>query len=438
MTALSTAFRSLRRHRSRSALTKICGKIFYLHLQKLLFAKNDFEALFFAAIWTKNIMRFCYAGSLIILCSQLGMLELPSWPTGLVVLLGEQQWLWIAIVVIILITFSLLLVDFLPRVWATRHPMTTLHYNSRFASIYLILCFPITCIFLMLFKKFPIFVFAEKLKAPASRIKDKIIELIQEAEQTEALAPEEKKLIQSVITFRDRIVRDIMIPRVRIFSLPADTAIKEAARLIDAEGFSRIPVYRGNIDNIVGVLMYKDILEAYTECESHNQDFAKLDMPIESLVKKVLYTPETKKVSRLLTEFRNKQVHFAVVVDEYGGTEGIVTIEDILEEIVGEIADEYDELEETLFVKQSDKGWLVDANMSIIDIEEKLGITIPQDGDYDTLGGYIFYRAGAIPPKDFIIYHDDFDLEITDSNERCVKKVRITPSKRLKEYSGHL
>jgi len=139
----------------------------------------------------------------------------------------------------------------------------------------------------------------------------------------------------------------------------------------------------------------------------------------------VLYTPETKKISMLLQEFRKKQMHLAVVVDEYGGTAGVVTIEDILEEIVGEIADEYDEDTE-LFSRLTTGTWLLDARMSIIDIEEELDIKIPQDADYDTIGGYIYHRTGTIPSRGFVIDHDDFKIEVMKSNERGVEKVKMT------------
>ena len=160
-------------------------------------------------------------------------------------------------------------------------------------------------------------------------------------------------------------------------------------------------------------------------------DRATLDTPIEKIAKPILYTPETKKISSLLQEFRSKQIHLAIVVDEYGGTEGIVTIEDILEELVGEIADEYDIAEEVLFTPLPDGGWIVDAKMSIIDIEEELGVKIPQGPEYDTIGGYIFHRAGAIPLKGWRIHHDEFDLEVLSSSERSIEKIRITPHKIL-------
>ncbi len=119
-------------------------------------------------------------------------------------------------------------------------------------------------------------------------------------------------------------------------------------------------------------------------------------------------------------------MHLAIIVDEYGGTEGIITIEDILEEIVGDIADEYDE-EKQLLRSLPDGNWIVDAQMSIFDIEEQLDIQIPQEGDYDTLGGYIFHCAGAIPLRGFVIYQDAFELEVLKSNERAIEKVRVKP-----------
>jgi putative hemolysin len=269
-------------------------------------------------------------------------------------------------------------------------------------------------------------IYFDHLYEPEAQTKQEIIDIIQEAQLSPGINRHDKKLIESVLSFRDRIVREIMVPRVDVFSLPADTPIKEALILIAAEGYSRIPIYRNTIDEIVGVVMYKDIFNKFREYEEKEHEAAILQAPIETIRKSVLFTPETKKISNLLQEFRKKQVHLAIVVDEYGGTEGIVTIEDILEEIVGDIADEYDEAE-ALFLPQHDGSWILDARMSIFDAEETLGIKIPQEGDYDTIGGYVFHCAGAIPTKGFVIHQDEFELEILDSNERVVEKVRIKP-----------
>lgn len=126
-------------------------------------------------------------------------------------------------------------------------------------------------------------------------------------------------------------------------------------------------------------------------------------------------------------------MHLAIVVDEYGGTEGVVTIEDLLEQIVGEIADEYDEDEEELFVAQAGGGWIVDARMNLLDAEEQLGIKFPQEGEYDTIGGYIYHCTGTIPSRGFVIQHDDFEIRVIKSNDRCVEKVRIEPRATLED-----
>jgi CBS domain containing-hemolysin-like protein len=250
-------------------------------------------------------------------------------------------------------------------------------------------------------------------------IRDKILEVLYESELSAHLDPQERKLILSVANFKERNVREVMVPRINVSCLSEETTIQEAAETFLKERYSRLPVYQDNIDHIVGVLLYKDVLSAYAH--ANRQD------PIVTLIKPILYTPETKKISLLLQEFRSKQIHLAIVVDEYGGTEGIITIEDILEELVGEIADEDDVDQEVLYSVLPSGGWIVDARMGILDIEKELAIQIPQSAEYDTLGGYIYHRAGAIPAKGWKLHHDDFDLEILSSDERSIEKVRITP-----------
>jgi CBS domain containing-hemolysin-like protein len=212
-----------------------------------------------------------------------------------------------------------------------------------------------------------------------------------------------------------------MVPRVDVFSLSGETKIREAAQLFAAEGYSRIPIYKESLDDIVGVALYKDLLKCFAVPEEN------LDAPIETIAKPVLYAPENKKIALLLQEFRNKQIHMAIIVDEYGGTEGIVTIEDILEELVGEIEDEYDIGEAKEFWELPGGSWVVDAKMTLIDIESQLGIKIPENPDYETIGGYVFHCAGTIPSKGWKLSHDEFDLEVLSSNERSIKKIKIIP-----------
>jgi CBS domain containing-hemolysin-like protein len=206
--------------------------------------------------------------------------------------------------------------------------------------------------------------------------------------------------------------------------------ILEAAQFFAKEGYSRIPVYKESVDKIVGILLYKDILSFYIEsgADPHRT--------VEHLLKPALYTPETKKIAGLLQEFRHKQNHLAIVVDEYGGTEGIVTIEDILEELVGEIEDEYDTQETKIYFPLSSGGWIVDAKIGIITLEEELNVKIPQSPEYDTIGGFIFHRTGSIPGQGWKIHLENVDLEVLTSDERSIQKVKITPvSPKHKKHS---
>lgn len=254
-----------------------------------------------------------------------------------------------------------------------------------------------------------------------NKTKLEIFEILQKAEIT---SPQGLKIIESVIHFHMRIAREIMVPRMNMFCLNAETSIKDAIIQLEDQSYSRVPVFHETNDTIIGVLMYKDILKKYIEYQINNNDLSILEVPIKTIVKKVLYIPENKKISNLLQDFRKKQVHLAIVVDEYGGTEGIVTIEDILEEIVGDIEDEYDE-EEELFIPIGPASWIVDARMNLMDAIEQFEIALPQSNAYDTIGGFIFHKAGIIPAKGFTIQLDNVELEILKSNERRIEKVKV-------------
>lgn len=288
-----------------------------------------------------------------------------------------------------------------------------MHTNTELLLGFLLLLFIFATLFLLFSKR------QKRRKKSQKGLQEELLEIIQDIADSKLLNEHDKKLVSAVLHFRDRIAREVMVPRVNLFAIPHDLTIKDAGALIEKEGYSRIPVYKSSVDNIIGVLMYKDVLIEYM----HNR----LMKPVETIIKNVIYTPETKKISALLQEFRKKQIHMAIVVDEYGGTAGIVTIEDILEEIVGEIADEYD-TEAALFKPAGKGSWIVDARMNILDLDEELGIKIPEEGEYDTVAGYIFFCLGTIPQKGAIIHHDTFELEILSSNDRVVEKVKITPT----------
>lgn len=424
LTASTTTFR-LYQKKNQKWQTKLTGKLFfYRNLHTFFFPQPQFEELIFANTLAQNLLRFAYAIFSILFLAHFGLVkwwvsmpgEIPFFtlngPIGFLSLLG-------------LFLLLFVLGDYLARIIGNHYPELTCRLCVPLASCFMVIISPITFLFLKLSRIFSKTIYYESLAEQSNQeARQELIDLIEESTTSTSLDTHDKKLLASVMTFKDRIAREVMVPRVDVFGLAHDTTIAEAATFLLNEGYTRTPVYKDTLDDIIGVLMYKDILSKYREFV-RTEDKKILEAPIETIVKSVLYTPETKKISQLLQEFRKKQVHLAIIVDEYGGTEGIVTIEDILEEIVGDIADEYDEETESLFLPLPEGGWLIDARMNIFDIEEQCDIEIPQSGDYDTIGGYVFHETGTIPDKGFTIYKPNFELEVLRSNDRRVEKLRI-------------
>ncbi|MEI8366090.1 MAG: hemolysin family protein [Parachlamydiaceae bacterium] len=426
LTALTSAFRRTQK-RDSSKQIATAGKWFiYRPFQLYFFPESEYEGILFATICAQNIARFGYVALSILFLLATPLFQQEEISQQFQSTTYDFRFFWIGLSGVAIFLIGFLIGEYLPRILGTKLPEKVFRFCTPFSSIFMFLAFPVTFIFLKVSASFSRSVGFDQISELEAQAKQEIIDIIQDAEFTPGVNRHDKKLIESVLSFRERIAREVMVPRVNVFSLPAEMSIKEAADLIAAEGYSRTPIYQNTIDEITGVLMYKDVLTKFREYAEKGNDPTVLEAPIKSLQKRVLYTPETKKISSLLQEFRKKQVHLAIVVDEYGGTEGIVTIEDILEEIVGEIADEYD-IDEALYVAQGDGSWLVDAGMSIFDAEDLLNIEIPQEGEYDTIGGYVFHCAGTIPGKGFVIHQDAFELEVVDSNERVVEKVRIKP-----------
>ena len=272
-----------------------------------------------------------------------------------------------------LILVAWLVIDIIPSIIGYRYYEKAFAVSAPIVSLYLILFSPLHFIITAISKSF-IDVFAFPLMRQTSTgVTEKVIAIL---ESNEGKTPHDKDLIHAVIAFKDRIVREVMIPRVHLFALPVKTTIKEASLILLREGYSRVPIYKEHIDEVLGILMYKDILKLFVEAKTYETIEGLGLLSLDSLIKPILFTPENKKVAALLQDFRSMQMHMAIVVDEYGGTEGLVTIEDILEEIVGEIADEYDEQEENLYIDEGEGSFLVDPRMSILDIEEHFGIKI--------------------------------------------------------------
>lgn len=231
----------------------------------------------------------------------------------------------------------------------------------------------------------------------------------------------ETEMINSIMEFDETYVKAIMVPRIDIVAVDVDDSINDALRLIIDGGHSRIPAYEESIDNIVGILYAKDIFEHL------NANFDELK--VKELIRDAYYIPETKKVSDLLNELRLKKVHMAIILDEYGGTNGLVTIEDLIEEIIGDIQDEYD-AEEDLIVMHSDNQLVADARAPIGDVEEafdmELDEEILEDSEADTIGGLAFEHLGGIPEVNDEVTVGRFLIRIINVSGRRITKVEVT------------
>lgn len=231
----------------------------------------------------------------------------------------------------------------------------------------------------------------------------------------------ETEMINSIMEFDETYVKAIMVPRIDIVAVDVDDSINDALRLIIDGGHSRIPAYEESIDNIVGILYAKDIFEHL------NANFDELK--VRELIRDAYYIPETKKVSDLLNELRLKKVHMAIILDEYGGTNGLVTIEDLIEEIIGDIQDEYD-VEEDLIVMHSDNQLVADARAPIGDVEEAFDVELDEEileeSEADTIGGLAFEHLGGIPEVGDEVTVGRFLIRIVNVSGRRITKVEVT------------
>jgi putative hemolysin len=226
---------------------------------------------------------------------------------------------------------------------------------------------------------------------------------------------DERRLLQSIFDFGATLVREVMTPRPDIVAIPATATLDELRVLFREQEYSRIPVYKENLDNILGIVYVKDLIQ-WTGTDGHAQSIA-------GLVRQVAFVPETKRVPELLKEFQRKRVQMAIVVDEYGGTAGLVTLEDLLEEIVGEIRDEYD-VETEPVVDEGNGSWVFSAKVNIAVVRERLDVEIEADG-FETVGGYVLSRVGRVPSVGETFELDGMHVEVLEAERRRIHKVRF-------------
>jgi len=256
-----------------------------------------------------------------------------------------------------------------------------------------------------------------KSKMGLERTPLEIQQVLDESEERGLIDEDEGEMIEGIVELKQTFAREIMIPRINIVAAPRNSTREEILNTVIESGHSRIPVYEENLDHIVGILYAKDLLPLWL---NGGHEFS-----IQEILREPYFVPETKRINDLLNELRNKKSHLAVIVDEYGGTAGIVTIEDIIEEIIGEIRDEHD-VEEEPFVVQEDGAVLVDAKVNVYDFEERFKVTLPKEG-YDTLGGFIIHLLGKVPKKGEQIHYEGLTMRIHAGDQKRITRILVTP-----------
>lgn len=252
-----------------------------------------------------------------------------------------------------------------------------------------------------------------------------IQEIMDAGEEEGVINQEENAMIRSILTLGDSMVREIMLPRMEMSCVSIQDEVSEVLKSIIASGHSRLPVYEGTIDNVIGLIYAKDLLRYWGEPDAA--------IELRKLIRAPFFVPETKNLEELLHDFKKRRVHMAVVIDEYGGTAGLVTIEDLLEEIVGDIQDEYDLETERLSV-QGDGSIVADGRLPIEEVEEHFHVSIEKD-NFETVGGLIFHLTGRIPLAGEVIESETLVLTVLEADERRIAKVHLARREELERES---
>ena len=313
-----------------------------------------------------------------------------------------------AVLTVVVLIFG----EITPKYFASVYPEKVCFLFYPLMQIFYWILFPIGKIF-----DFYKFLLAKvfKLKKDETVTDEELLTLVEEAEESGALKEDESELVRSALEFDDLKVEDILVPRVEVFAVEEDSTMEEIRETFEKTGYSRLPVYKETIDNVIGLVHERDFYSGYIRGEKD----------ISHIVQDIVFTTEHTRISALLKQLQKQKIHMAAVSDEYGGLVGIVTLEDILEELVGEIWDEHDE-EEVLFGKIADGEYWVDGKC---ELEDFFGLYEMENEDEDcesnTVGGWATERYGAIPPVGEIIRFKNLEIKIVKATKQKVLKVRV-------------
>lgn len=318
---------------------------------------------------------------------------------------------------IVALTFTILILsEITPKIIAINDPLKASRWLARFIYSFYVLLKPLSKLIAD-----STIILEKKLPRPNSKMtSEDIMTMAEVSEQEGSIRSDEREIIENVIEFGTTTVREIMISRTDIVAISTDQTLGEVLTTIREKGLSRMPLYEGDLDTILGVIHSKDVLPYI------HSDIKRTSINWRTIARKALFIPATKKLDDLLRDFQQEKTHIATVVDEYGGTEGIITLDDILEEIVGDITDEYTDDEEKLFTKFKSGVYLFDAKIDLDDMEDILECEITaQDDDFETLGGLVYHLTERIPNVGERVYYKGLELTINSVKNNRVRKLRV-------------
>jgi CBS domain containing-hemolysin-like protein len=317
------------------------------------------------------------------------------------------------------ITFIILVFgEVVPKNSVRANPERYAMFSMQVMTVFYVIAYPVTLVLNYLTRGILHITGGSLRRVGPSVTEAEIEHMVKIGQEEGEIERHEKEIIQRVFEFSDMVVREAMVARTEMISVNVEIGLEELRRTVAECGHSRIPVYRERMDDIVGVLYAKDLL-AFGMIGANAPGFN-----IAAILHEPYFVPETMKISELLSEFRRRRVHLAVVVDEYGGTSGIITLEDVLEELVGDIRDEFDEVE-NLIVKTAGDRYEADARIELDDLEKTLRVSFPEDREYETLGGFVTDKCGCVPDRDFVFEWNGHRFTVLDADPVKVERIRI-------------
>ena len=335
--------------------------------------------------------------------------------------IGNYIWIYWVIIILLIITLAVFGI-FVPKKTATRNPEKFVYTFYGIVILILTIVFPITYVITKISNATIKLYGIAPFDGEDNVTEEEIMTMVNEGHEQGVILASEAEMITNIFEFGEKEAQDIMTHRKNIIAIDGNNTIDETFSIIIYESNSRFPVYDRDIDNIVGVLHFRDLMKIYADCSKREKSLIELK---EELLYDAHFIPETRNINALFKAMQSKKIHMAIVIDEYGQTSGIVTMEDILEEIVGNIMDEHDE-EEHFITHEADGSYIMDGSTMLDDIEDILDIEF-EDKDYDTLNGFMIFYLGKIPEEgeSFEIEYCGYVFKIINVESKMIKKVNV-------------